>query len=761
MSVKPIKISFKNKKVTAINEPVVEPRAEQVQIENVASEFGKLTITSKRAAVFNEFDHQFAQFESKINSLNVGPKQTDDIIGIFQTLLYSQMKLGQSLIDVNCSSLSSESKSKVNESLAATNLHVSEKLKQIHSSYKRKKRLLNNPWYVPPQEKSIGLKWCTKESPDIPNYVLAQTTFQYISIKDTLLSLFLKPSFKKVFFEFNQNKAHKCRENVYENYCCSKVYKRMNLGQNENEIIIELGWDDIDPCAALKSKSTIHKLTAINFKIRNLPLEFMSKVDCIFLVALCETENTKRGDGINGLFELAVKELQELETDGIQIDEDTNLKVFLFNAVGDNLGMNGALGFIECFSTDYMCRFCEMKKVEWAVATREDQSKLRTELSFQRSIEYIRSLSPIESVDFKKSKGVKSYPVLNNLRKFTVLQNKNVDFMHDVLEGVVVCFIDKFIKFCSENQICSIKAAQNMIRDFYYGELCKKNRPSKMGAKSLNQNAMQLYTIMVHFPFIFKDFQAKFSPELIECMTTLLEIMQILHSTSIRESDLVRLESLIDRHLTSYQSVYNSKLTPKHHFLTHYPNVIREMGPVIFTWMMRYEAKNKMLTSFTKGGCFKNIAMTVAERHQLAMCKDQFDVCMFAKSRQTKVNASSHFTKYETLLNGFNLNDLYALNFLNFCHFQYRRGYFLIIKSIVHEIIEILTSDDSFYFICKQYDVVQFDSFFNSIEIIDKNASELFLITFVDLENKQSYEKKHAYGKKYIIADTLNVYKPE
>lgn len=765
MSLKPIKISFKNKKVTAI-EPTVRPLSERIEIESITNEIGKLTITSKRAAIYKEFDLSFAQLESKINLLNIGATQKDNLIKILQTFLDSQIKLCQSLVDVDGLSLSPELKPKVNHSLNVAKSHASEKLKEIETAYKRKKRLLKHPWYVAPQEKSIGLKWCTKENKnvDIPNYVLAQTTFQYISIKDTLLSLFQKPSFKKVFFDYNRNKRHQCRDGVYEDYCCSKVYKKLGLGQNENEIIIKFGWDDIDPCAALKSKSTIHKLTAITFTIRNLPPEFESKVDCIFLVALCETENTKRDASVNKLFELAVQELHELCTNGLQIDENTNIKVFLFNPVGDNLGANGVLGFIECFSTDYMCRFCEMKKEEWSVATHEVRSKLRTESSFQNAIEYIDSLQTDSSIDLKISKGIKSYCVLNDLSYFNVIQNTNVDLMHDVLEGVIPYFIENFMKYCSENKILSNVAAQKLIRDFNYGAMYRRSRPSKIGAKSLNQNAAQLNTIMLHFPFIFNKFRSNIS-NLNECMSTLLAIMQILFSTSICESDIVRLTILIEKHLISYQRVFKTHLAPKHHFLLHYPNVIRQMGPVIFTWMMRIEAKNKILSSFAKGECFKNIALTVAERHQTAMCKDQFNVCMFVKSRRTKFDGCSSFSEYEKLLSqsDYNIKDFYVLNFLNFNHFQYRRRYFLLVKSVVHEILEILVCGDSesYFFICTQHEIVEFDAFFNSIRIIPKNPSEFFLIKFVDLDNKKPYQKKYANGHNYIIADTLNVFKPE
>lgn len=78
---------------------------------------------------------------------------------------------------------------------------------------------------------------------------------------------------------------------------------------------------------------------------------------------------------------------------------------------------------------------------------------------------------------------------------------------------------------------------------------------------------------MIHLPFIFKYFRDKLK-ELEECMTSLLQIMQILFSTTINESDIVRLESLIETHLSSYQRLFKH-LSPKHHFLTHYAEIIR------------------------------------------------------------------------------------------------------------------------------------------------------------------------------------------
>lgn len=563
------------------------------------------------------FDTAFSKFESEINQLKLGNKKTDTVIKIIKNLCEEQYKFTCSIVDAD---VPSELNAVVKKCLATSNSKLNMNLKEFDSAYKRKNRLLKCGSLVQPKEIAMGLKWRTKLRPDavIPNHDLTQTTFQFVSVEETLKSLFRNPSFKKMYFDYNNHK-HQCRDGIYENYCCSSVYKRLDIAQYKDAIIIQLGIDDFDVCCPVKSKVTIHKMTAIYFKIRNLPPEFDSKLDCIFLVALCETENMKGREAcLNNIFELIRNELWRLESEGLQIDETTNLRAFLFNVTSDNLGENGALGFVECFSMDGMCRFCDMSKNEWKIATQEIESKLRTELCFRKAIDYIHTLEDDQSIDFKITNGIKSYCLLNDLRNFHVLQNVNVDVMHDIMEGLIPYFLENFFKYCSEKKVASYTVIQELIRDFNYGFLFKGKRPSKIKYTSshLNQNATQLYTIMLHLPFIFKDYRNKLRT-IENLMISLLQIMQILFSTTIHESDVQKLEQLIHQHLDEYQKVFKVSLSPKHHFVTHYPNVIRQMGPVIHTWMMRFEAKHKTLAGLGKRQCFKNIALTIPERHQI------------------------------------------------------------------------------------------------------------------------------------------------
>lgn len=105
---------------------------------------------------------------------------------------------------------------------------------------------------------------------------------------------------------------------------------------------IQLGIEDFDPCCAQKSKATILKTCGVYFMIRNLP--HSSKLNNYFLAALCNSNNLKeKEDGFDTIAKLIVDEMKTLATEGIDIDEDANLKVAMVNISFDNLGANNAL----------------------------------------------------------------------------------------------------------------------------------------------------------------------------------------------------------------------------------------------------------------------------------------------------------------------------------------------------------------------------------------------------------------------------------
>ena len=67
-------------------------------------------------------------------------------------------------------------------------------------------------------------------------------------------------------------------------------------------------------------------------------------------------------------------------------------------------------------------------------------------------------------------------------------------------------------------------------------------------------------------------------------------------------------------------------IIPKHHFLEHYPELIRAYGPLVSLWTMRFEAKHsffKRVVRHTRS--FRNIVLSLTMKHQLLLAYDQHD----------------------------------------------------------------------------------------------------------------------------------------
>lgn len=69
--------------------------------------------------------------------------------------------------------------------------------------------------------------------------------------------------------------------------------------------------------------------------------------------------------------------------------------------------------------------------------------------------------------------------------------------------------------------------------------------------------------------------------------------------------------------------------------------------------------------------------------------------------------------------------------------------------------MKIFSLEDQLLLFCVSYKVVQFDTFYNSIEIEKEIDSDFILINIRDLKSPSSYERKISENKIYLICKTL------
>lgn len=555
-----------------------------------------------------------------------------------------------------------------------------------------------------------------------------------------------------------RDKEHICKDGVYRDYCCGSNFKENEFFRNNPTALkIQIYTDDFEPCDALKSKAGKHKKCAFYMIIRNMPRKLQSKLCNIFLIAVADSIDLKSDSAsFENIIEVITDDLKLLETIGIKIENGKIIKGCLICMCFDNLGANVCYGLPQGFQAHYYCRFCECRKSECKVMTKEDPEKLRNLDSYN---EICARLIGEENVEPNETKGIQKYCKLNELSYFHIFSNYSVDPMHDLLEGAVPFALHFIFEHSFKAKLFNLTQLQNMIQFYNYGFLNRRNIPSKLRieSKNLGQNATQLYCLITYIPFILNEYRNELDDIWI-IVKTLLQILEIVYSEEIKENDLIHLESELKCHTEFIVEVAKKDLIPKHHLLLHYPRVIRVMGPAIFTSTMRLEAKHQELKSITKKtNNFINLNKTIAQKHQIAMClkENKYVDEIEAGNIIGSFEESDEFENYKSH-NVFTSEENYLLiKSLQVNHLFYKPGLLLLYQSHFLEINQILRSSDNYWFLCDiSFIVKQRDSFSNSL-IIEETPPSFHAVNLNQLENKKPYQKLYANGNIHVICDTL------
>ncbi|XP_052468758.1 uncharacterized protein LOC128026067 [Carassius gibelio] len=101
----------------------------------------------------------------------------------------------------------------------------------------------------------------------------------------------------------------------------------------------------------------------------------------------------------------------------------------------------------------------------------------------------------------------------------------------------------------------------------------------------------------------------------------LKEVVQLALCPSFTDETLDYFQSKISDHKqVLLQTFPEFNLRPKHHYVEHYPTMIKCFGPLVHVWTMRFEAKHRFFKRVVHDAQnFKNILKTMAVRHQHMM----------------------------------------------------------------------------------------------------------------------------------------------
>ncbi len=400
------------------------------------------------------------------------------------------------------------------------------------------------------------------------------------------------------------------------------LYCKGNPLLSSESLSIALGMyiDDYEVCNPLGTSRKKHKVCAVYWVISNLPAQYRSSVQSIYLACLSNSNDVKKY-GYDAIFQPLIRDIQVLEEEGLYVQKlGTSVKGSVLYVSADNLGAHSLAGFQESFNVDKFCRFCLASRKDIDLhEVREGVFPLRTIESHKQTLEELKTNSLV-SLD-----GVKRDCVLDNLNYFHTIQGFPPDFMHDLFEGIVPKELSLCIKSLISKRYFTLDELNAVIKSFPFKFTDKTNKPQQISKTfvskhSIGGNCHENWTLIRLLPLMMGH-RVPEGDKTWQILLELKDIIELLATGQFTDETLCYLESKISEHRCLLKECFpDFHILPKHHFLEHYSEMICRFGPLTDFWTIRFEAKHsffKRVVHDSKN--FKNVLLTQAKKHQLAL----------------------------------------------------------------------------------------------------------------------------------------------
>lgn len=533
-------------------------------------------------------------------------------------------------------------------------------LKNYSTVSKLQNLTINWPTYVAPLEIELGVRYENRYKLGVTRMIEVKETFQHIPLKKLLIKFLSSDGVLNNIMQYKRRAKNEVNEMI--NIQQGSYYKNHQiLSTDDNVIALEFYIDDVEITNPLGSKAGIHKLGLVYFTIKDLPLIHMSSLENIFLCNIHYAMDVKKY-GYGQILQPLIRELEDLKRDGITIYENGNiehhLKFILWQFTGDNLGIQKLFGLVEGFTGNYYCRFCTLHKNDMNSCTIELSAKFaRTPENYEEQLANVFNGTKTVS-----ETGINGDCCLNTLGYWHVVRNISVDCMHDIFEGWGSLELRLVLRqFIFNDKFFTLSLLNARLKSFNYGFCDVKNKPTTLTKEQLNkpggstgQSAAQMWCLIRTLPLLIGD-KIPSDNNYWHLYLLILNILDIVMAPRISISETFLLQEMIHEHHKLFLFLFpERRLTPKQHFLIHYPRVIRELGPPIRYWTMRNESRHFSFKRMAaSSGNFINVSKTLAYRNQIkqaAILGKKKHFGEFVELRNTTIKKVALLENYELFL---------------------------------------------------------------------------------------------------------------
>ena len=507
----------------------------------------------------------------------------------------------------------------------------------------------------------------------------------YVSLVDTLECLIKNKAIFKNIIE-NQNMLQN------ETTCISNITQGRMWKEKISTITADyvfpffIFYDDFETGNPLGSHATIQKLGGVYGSVPLISNDISSKLENIFLISLFYSSDQKLF-GYDTIFSKLVEDIILLETKGINIKmngAEINVKFVLALILGDNLGLNSILGFSEGFRSNYYCRFCVEHRNKCSSDYLSKNFTLRTKEIYEEQL-------ILKNV---KETGIRDQCVFSKINSFNVVNNKTVDIMHDLFEGVCPIIISFVLNslFSDQSVNVSLITLNEKIKYFDFKK-SNESRFSLISNDSLKKNTIKMSASEM---ISFSKYLCLLIGDLIpvdnkfwDLYLYLREIISIVLQNNITKELTIYLQTIIQEMLELYLLLSKKSLTPKMHFLLHYNHAISYLGPLSKIWSMRFEGHHKVFKDIARI-CKNRINMpfSLSLRYQLKKYSQNFisnNVCTTVKIPKKFTLLSNYDSNFrEDVYMRFGNELVKVYNWVMYNNIRYSKDCIILISSNEH-----------------------------------------------------------------------------
>ncbi|XP_065675481.1 uncharacterized protein LOC136091702 [Hydra vulgaris] len=430
--------------------------------------------------------------------------------------------------------------------------------------------------------------------------------FQYIPILEVI----------KKFVQHNDIWAsiHRANENEDQtnDLLCSYAdgnifHKHAVFCKKKHALRIHMYIDEFEMCNPIRSHRSTHKLCAFYFFIGNLEHKYHSQLKYIHLCLLVKEKYIKQSKTYAEILKPLISDLIESCLNGIALNiNGENLQLYgaLATILADNLSAHAHAGFRCAFNSGHICRYCMLQYEDKEKLLQETVLTLRTETLHKYHLQGINA-----GISGRVYGVVKRCPFLD-LSYFKLTKSFPPDLMHDLHEGIIPLILKLLISNLHCDGIVTVSQLNYEIENFKFLKIDKKNKPIIIpltvpsGTGNIVGSASEKFNLFYFLTYLIGD-RVPINNKHWKLYLLLRDIL------------------LVESFVQTFVEIFPGKLTPKLHFLLHYPRLIKDYGPLRYLWCMRFEAKHQYfqkLAGAVKN--FRNIAYILAKRHQLHQCSE-------------------------------------------------------------------------------------------------------------------------------------------